>query len=292
MRILDRHVLTETATAGSAATGAFVFIMVAGNVLKDVIGAVATGRVSGGQGLEMIGLLFPGVIPYALPLGMLTGVLLAFGRMSSQHELTAMKASGRSLARIARPALIFAGALVLFSAWLNLELAPIANTEFRRLLVGSAKDNPSSIIVPGQLNRQFPGVIIRAGAREDEILKDFWLWRLDPRGNQGGRSICNTASEIPRLQDTDIVPHYLPGKNPEADFMTRTGSYLPMNRMGMTECASPFLQMSFETTCGFLTKAALEGSSDPQESPSARIVLGNVAKVGTGCFELMMPLKA
>ncbi len=182
MRILDRHVLTETATAGSAATGAFVFIMVAGNVLKDVIGAVATGRVSGGQGLEMIGLLFPGVIPYALPLGMLTGVLLAFGRMSSQHELTAMKASGRSLARIARPALIFAGALVLFSAGLNLELAPIANTEFRRLLVGSAKDNPSSIIVPGQLNRQFPGVIIRAGGREDEILKDFWLWRLDGRG--------------------------------------------------------------------------------------------------------------
>jgi hypothetical protein len=23
------------------------------------------------------------------------------------------------------------------------------------------------------------------------------VWRLDPRGNQGGRSICNTANEIP-----------------------------------------------------------------------------------------------
>ena len=57
--------------------------------------------------------------------------------------------------------------------------------------------------------------------------------------------------------------------------MTRTGSYLAMNRMGMHDCSSPFLQMSFETTATFLTKAAQEGASDAQQSPSARIVLGN-----------------
>ena len=60
--------------------------------------------------------------------------------------------------------------------------------------------------------------------------------------------------------------------------MTRTGSYLAMNRMGMHDCSSPFLQMSFETTATFLTKAAQEGASDAQQSPSARIVLGNIIK--------------
>lgn len=34
----------------------------------------------------------------------------------------------------------------------------------------------------------------------------------------------------------------------------------------------------------------LSGAIDPQESPSARIVLGSVAKVGTGCFDIMLPL--
>jgi hypothetical protein len=48
------------------------------------------------------------------------------------------------------------------------------------------------------------------------------VFRFDPRANQGGRSICNTANEIPRLEDSGIVPHYLPGQNPEADFLTRT----------------------------------------------------------------------
>ena len=182
VRLLDRHVLTETAVAGGAATGAFVFVMVAGNILNQVSSAIASGRVSGWEGLELIALLIPGVLPYALPLGLLTGVLLAFGRMGSQQELTAMKAGGLSLGRIARPALLLAATLALLSAWLNLEVAPDANTEYRRLLVGSAKDNPASVIVPGQLNRQFPGMVIRASARDGEVLRDFWLWRVDDRG--------------------------------------------------------------------------------------------------------------
>jgi len=182
VRILDRHVLTETAVAGGAATGAFVFVMVAGNILTQVSNAIASGRVTGWEGLELVGLLFPGVLPYALPLGMLTGVLMAFGRMSSQQELTAMKASGRDLGRIALPALLLAGGLALLSAWLNLEIAPYSNTEYRRLLVGSAKDNPASVIVPGKLNRQFPGMVIRAAERDGEVLRDFWLWSVDDHG--------------------------------------------------------------------------------------------------------------
>lgn len=182
VRLLDRHVLTETAIAGSAATGAFVFVMVAGNILSQVSSAIASGRVSAWEGFELVGLLIPGVLPYALPLGLLTGVLIAFGRMSSQQELTAMKASGRSLGRIARPALLLAGGLALLSAWLNLEIAPSANTEYRRLLLGSAKDNPASVIVPGKLNRQFPGMVIRAAERDGEVLRDFWLWSVDERG--------------------------------------------------------------------------------------------------------------
>ena len=182
MRILDRHVLIETTIAGGAATGAFVFVMVASNILHQVAGAIASGRVSGWEGMGLVGLLFPGVIPYALPMGMLTGVLIAVGRMSSQHEITAMKASGRSLSRIARPIFVLTACLALLSAWLNLEIAPISNTEYRRMLVGSAKDNPASVITPGKLNRQFPGMVIRAAERDGEVLRDFWLWRLDPQG--------------------------------------------------------------------------------------------------------------
>lgn len=247
MRLLDRHVLTETAVAGGAATGAFVFVMVAGNVLNQVMSAVAAGRVSGWEGLELIALLVPGVLPYALPLGLLTGVLLAFGRMGSQQELTAMKAGGLSLARIARPALLLAAALALLSAWLNLEVAPGANTEYRRLLVGSAKDNPASVIAPGQLNRQFPGMVIRASAREGEVLRDFWLWRVDDRGRlvqtvqareaRLERAVSRTGEGVLRISLTDARVDSRPAGDQAflqpSSFATATASTIELPASGI-----------------------------------------------------------
>jgi hypothetical protein len=48
------------------------------------------------------------------------------------------------------------------------------------------------------------------------------VWEFDPRGSQGPlRDTCNTANEVPSLEDTGKVPHYLPGENPEEDYMVR-----------------------------------------------------------------------
>ncbi len=182
MRILDRHVLTETAVAGGVASGAFIFVLAAGNVLSQVANAIASGRVTAFEGLELIGLLLPGLIPYVLPMGMLTGVLMTFGRMGAQHELTAMKAGGLSLLRIAAPALWLAAALALCAAWINLEVATRSNDEYRRVLMGSVKENPASLITPGEINRQFKGLIIQARERNGPVLRDLWIWRLDAEG--------------------------------------------------------------------------------------------------------------
>ena len=38
------------------------------------------------------------------------------------------------------------------------------------------------MIVPGKLNRQFPGMVIRAAERDGEVLRDFWLWSVDDHG--------------------------------------------------------------------------------------------------------------
>lgn len=113
---------------------------------------------------------------------MLTGVLMTFGRMGAQHELTAMKAGGLSLLRIAAPTLWLAAALALCAAWINLEVATRSNDEYRRVLMGSVKENPASLITPGEINRQFKGLIIQARERNGPVLRDLWIWRLDAEG--------------------------------------------------------------------------------------------------------------
>ncbi|KAL8779785.1 MAG: hypothetical protein Q9213_006770 [Squamulea squamosa] len=75
-----------------------------------------------------------------------------------------------------------------------------------------------------------------------------------------------------------------------ADFMTRGGGFSPFSRIGMGGAVSPFMKMSYETTLKFVASAVLEGDWDALEGPSARIVAGRVSKVGTGSFDILMPV--
>jgi len=75
-----------------------------------------------------------------------------------------------------------------------------------------------------------------------------------------------------------------------ADYMTFLGSYRPLNRLGMSESGSTLQQMSFETTSKFLLAAAAGGHADEMVSPSAAIVVGAPAKVGTGTVHLRVPM--
>lgn len=75
-----------------------------------------------------------------------------------------------------------------------------------------------------------------------------------------------------------------------ADYMTAHGGYMPLNRMGMNNKSSSLQQITFETSMKFLSQAALGGLVDKLESPSARLVLGQPPRVGTGTFSLLQPI--
>lgn len=55
---------------------------------------------------------------------------------------------------------------------------------------------------------------------EPHVVSRMFQWQ--PRAGDGRRATCNTANLIPRIEDNDIVPHYPPGQNPDADYMPRT----------------------------------------------------------------------
>ena len=75
-----------------------------------------------------------------------------------------------------------------------------------------------------------------------------------------------------------------------ADMMTRGGGFSAFNRMGLTNGVSPFMKMSFETTVGFLKSAVMEKDWDTLDGPSARIVVGRTSTVGTGAFDVLLPV--
>lgn len=162
-----------------AAVGLFGFVLLLGNALKDLLGYLLAGQIPMEAFLMLIALLVPYVGAYALPVGVLTGVLLVLGRMSAQHEITAMRASGLSLGFIARPIILLgllgtAAALVV-----NFYYMPRARATYKEALAHAVQRNPLSFVVPKTFIREFPGVIVYVGEKEGTRLKDFWVWQVD-----------------------------------------------------------------------------------------------------------------
>lgn len=114
---------------------------------------------------------------------------------------------------------------------------------------------------------------------------DIWAVRCSYGVEAARSTIVNQIRSVFGVYGIEVDPRHL---SLIADYMTFGGNYTAMNRTGMQEMSSPFLQMSFETTAQFLTQAALTGSSDELNSPSANIVAGRPIRHGTGAFSLLV----
>lgn len=176
---LHRYIFGQLFLAASMAIALFVFVLVTGNVLKEVAGPLAAGQITPTMFAYLVAIAVPGVLPYALPLGLLTAVLLVLGRLSAQNELTAMKSAGLSLSRITAP--VFALGLLGtgISALINIYYAPVADTAFRETLRSAAREDPLRFFTPRAFIKDFPGYVIFAEARRRNELRDIMVWELD-----------------------------------------------------------------------------------------------------------------
>ena len=183
LNLLDRHLLLSVVFTCASAVGLFAFVVILPNVVKELITPWLAGQISTAAFLRLMALLFPFAISYALPMGFLTGVLLTLGRLSADSEITAMRASGISIARIAWPVFLLAALCSAIALYINLESAPWARVQFQREFAQAIRANPQTLIVPKTFIRDFKGCVVYVGAREEKkdgsVLKDIWLWELD-----------------------------------------------------------------------------------------------------------------
>ncbi|MEO5958970.1 MAG: LptF/LptG family permease, partial [Opitutaceae bacterium] len=130
MNLLDRHIFKSVLLACLGAVALFVFIVALPNVINDLVGPLLAGQIGTLKFFELVLLLLPYVMCYALPMGILTGVLLTLGRLSADSEITAMRSAGVGMQRIARPVFVLgllggAGAL-----YVNFESMPRSRIRF------------------------------------------------------------------------------------------------------------------------------------------------------------------
>jgi len=119
---LDRYLLRELAQATFAAL-IVLFIVSLGGVFTDVLGDIARGRVPAGLMLSQMGLQTIRYLPMILPLGLMIGLLLGFGRLYRDSEMSILTSIGVGPRRVLRPwawlVLPMVGLIALCSLWLG-----------------------------------------------------------------------------------------------------------------------------------------------------------------------------
>lgn len=182
MSLLDRYFLKEVGLSTLSALALFIFVLLAGNVLRDLIGLLTAGRVTFGLFFQLLFLLIPYVVAYALPLGFLTGILIGLGRLSAQYEILACKAAGLSLTRLTRPLFFLALIGILLTSVFNLYYGPQNRAAYRNMLVDVVRNNPLTFLQPGLFISDFQGFVIHLRDREENRLKQLWIWQLNSEG--------------------------------------------------------------------------------------------------------------
>jgi lipopolysaccharide export system permease protein len=156
----------------------FTFVLLLGNVLKEVLALLISGQATVGLVARALALLIPFVLVFALPMGLLTATLLVFGRLSADQELTAARAGGISLVALASPVFLLAAAASCLSAWINLDLAPRARTAYKELFQRVAVERAASFLEPGRFITDFSGFIVYIADKQGSQLDQVSIYEL------------------------------------------------------------------------------------------------------------------
>ena len=159
MRLLSRTLFLEI--LGNAVLGCllFTFVLVL-DLARPLFEFLVRDSGSPRMVAELFALVLPQALPYAIPLGVLVGTLITLSRMSSDGEVTAMRAAGVSGRRVAPPILAFGFVMTLVAAAASLWLTPWSIRERYRIQNQLISGQLTAEVQARVFQEQFPNSIL------------------------------------------------------------------------------------------------------------------------------------
>jgi len=165
---------------------------------------------------QLVLLAIPLTLTITIPAGLLAGVMIVFGRMSSDRELLALKASGIGLAPIVAPVIIMAFFLSAIDFWLIATVVPECQKESSEMKHKIVTNNPLALFSPEVVLDKVPGWKIYFAKKEGSQLDDVILWRLEDGTNRLTSSIRADHATIDLdLEHQQLVMKLLNGRQEE-----------------------------------------------------------------------------
>ena len=147
---------------------------------------------------------FPMVLSFTVPSSILVAVLLLFGKMSSNNEITAMRASGISIFQIISPLIILTFILTVICLYLQVQAGPSCIGKGRNILYNMATTAPQSLIAPGQATN-FGNMVVYVKDKKKDKLKDVQIFVFDSSRTKVVQDITSSDGKIEVVKDKGLL---------------------------------------------------------------------------------------
>ncbi len=158
-RTLNLYLLRELLPSFFLGLAGFTFVLLTGRILQLTELFVNKG-IPLSFILRFLYCLLPSFLVLTVPMATLLSVLMTFHRLSSDNEMTALKASGVSLYQLILPVLGFSFATYLVTSFLSLQSVPQANETSRSLLFEMASSKAHVGVRERVFNDDFDGIVL------------------------------------------------------------------------------------------------------------------------------------
>ncbi|HER62490.1 MAG TPA: LptF/LptG family permease, partial [Desulfobacteraceae bacterium] len=156
---IHRYIAKEIAVPALLGLSVFTLMILMGRIIR-LVEMVLNKGVPATEIFLLFAYLLPAFLVITIPLSFLLGVLLGFGRLSSESETVALKASGISLYGMLKPVFLLATLASVLTGALTLYGEPAGNTAFRSKVFDIATSRATVGIAPKIFNDEFDGLVL------------------------------------------------------------------------------------------------------------------------------------
>lgn len=204
MKIINKYIFKELLTPFLFALIILLFVLITQTFVKHIDKFI-------GKGLS-VSIMFKYILfnsgwifSLAVPMATLVATMMAFGRLSSDNEITAIKASGISNSKLLKPTLFFGLLLVIIMIPFNLWILPEMNFNNGLLNREISTNRPDIQIQAHQKNELF-GKTIYISEENDGQFYDISIF--DNNSNSNNNSIFAEKGNMKAFKDGILLNLY------------------------------------------------------------------------------------
>ncbi|BCA79566.1 LPS export ABC transporter permease LptF [Desulfuromonas sp. AOP6] len=192
---IHRYIAREIATPALLGLSVFTLMILMGRIIR-LVEMVLNKGVPAKEIFLLFAFLLPAFLVITIPLSFLLGVLLGFGRLSSESETIALKASGISLYGMLKPVFLLAALASLLTGTLTLYGEPAGNAAFRSKVFEIAASKATVGIAPKVFNDDFDGLVLYTNEFDEQsgVMKGVFI--SDQRTDEEGSTIFAERGRI------------------------------------------------------------------------------------------------